>query len=94
MKLSILLVLISVIEAKAEVHAQSSITLTMQQAEIGKVLNKIEKKTTGEFRFLYNYDLPSLKKKVDIHFEQSSIKDVLAQLFPIRISHTKCLRII
>jgi TonB-linked SusC/RagA family outer membrane protein len=81
MKFSILLVLISVIEVQAKVHAQGSITLSMQQAEIGKVLNKIEKKTTGEFRFLYNYDLPSLKKKVDIHFEQSSIKDVLAQLF-------------
>lgn len=84
MKFSLLLVLISVIEVQAKVNAQGSISLTMQQAEIGKVLNKIEKKTTGEFRFLYNYDLPALKKKVDIHFEQSSIKDVLAQLF----SHT------
>src|SRR6185437_14673218 len=81
MKLSILLVLLSVIEVQAKVHAQGAITLTMQQAEIGKVLNKIEKKTIGEYRFLYNYDLPSLRKKVDIHFEQSSIKDVLDRLF-------------
>jgi TonB-linked SusC/RagA family outer membrane protein len=81
MKFAILLVFISVIEVQAKVNAQGSITLTMQQAEIGKVLNRIEKKSTGEFRFLYNYDLPSLKKKVDIHFERSTLKDVLAELF-------------
>ncbi len=81
MKLTILFILLGIMEVQAKVHAQVAITLTMQQAEIGKVLNRIEKKSTGEFRFLYNYDLPALKEKVDIHFEQSSIKDVLARLF-------------
>jgi hypothetical protein len=51
----------------------------MRQVEIEKVLNKIEKE--GEFRFLYNYDLNSLKKKVDVDFEESSISDVLNKVF-------------
>lgn len=79
MKLSMLFILLGIFQAKADVRAQGSVTLTMRQAEIAKVLNKIER--NGDFRFLYNYDLPSLKKKVDIHFEQSSLKEVLAKLF-------------
>lgn len=79
MKLSIALILLGVLQVRANVHAQGSITLNMQQAEIAKVLNKIEK--NGEFRFLYNYDLASLKKKVDVHFQQSALKDALNQLF-------------
>jgi TonB-linked SusC/RagA family outer membrane protein len=79
MKLSMLLILLGILQAKANVRAQGSITLTMQQVEIAKVLNKIEKK--GEFRFLYNYDLPSLKKKVDINLQNSDLKDALTRLF-------------
>jgi TonB-dependent starch-binding outer membrane protein SusC len=79
MKLSILLILLGILQAKANVHAQGSITLTMQQEEIVKVLNKIEKK--GEFRFLYNYDLASLRKKVNVNFQNSDLKEVLRHLF-------------
>lgn len=79
MKLSMLLILFSILQAKANVHAQGSITLNMQQAEIVKVLNKIEKK--GEFRFLYNYDLSSLKKRVDVNFENTDLKTALQKLF-------------
>src|ERR1700733_7757840 len=79
MKLSMLLILLGLLQARADVNAQGSITLTMQQAEIGKVLNKIEKK--GEFRFLYNFDLVSLHKKVDVNFYNSDLKAALQHLF-------------
>ncbi len=79
MKLSMLFILLGLFQARADVRAQGSITLNMQQAEISKVLNKIEKK--GEFRFLYNYDLPSLKTKVNVDWQNTSIKDALAKLF-------------
>ncbi|HMH32856.1 MAG TPA: TonB-dependent receptor [Puia sp.] len=79
MKLSIVLILVAVLEVKAGAFAQGSITLNMQQVEIQKVLTRIEKQ--GEFRFLYNYDLESLKKKVDVNFQQSALKDALAKLF-------------
>ena len=79
MKLSILFILLSVLQTHAGVFAQGSITLSMRQVEIEKVLSKIEKE--GEFRFLYNYDLNSLKKKVDVDFEESSISEVLNKIF-------------
>jgi len=78
MKLSIVFILLGVFQVKAGLYAQGAITLNMQQVEIEKVLAKIEKQ--GEFRFLYNYDLASLKKKVDANFQQSDIKDVLDQI--------------
>jgi TonB-linked SusC/RagA family outer membrane protein len=78
-KLSILLILFGVIQVQARVIAQGSITLNMQQVSIEKVLNKIEK--NGEFRFLYNYDLKSLKKKVSVAVQNSSLKETLNNLF-------------
>lgn len=79
MKLSILLILFSILQARADVRAQGSITLNVQQTEIAKVLNKIEKR--GEFRFLYNYDLASLRKKVDVDFNNADLKTALHTLF-------------
>jgi TonB-linked SusC/RagA family outer membrane protein len=79
MKLSILLILLGILQTQAGVYAQGSITLNLQQVEIAKVLNKIEKK--GEYRFLYNYDLASLKKKVNVHLQNSDIKEALTELF-------------
>ncbi|HEX3767052.1 MAG TPA: secretin and TonB N-terminal domain-containing protein, partial [Puia sp.] len=79
MKLSLMFILLAVTQTHAGVFAQGSITLSMRQVEIEKVLNKIEKE--GEFRFLYNYDLNSLKKKVDVDFEESSISEVLNKIF-------------
>jgi TonB-linked SusC/RagA family outer membrane protein len=79
MKLSMLFILLGMLQARADVHGQGSITLNVQQTEISRVLNKIEKK--GEFRFLYNYDLPSLKTKVDVNWQNTGIKEALAKLF-------------
>jgi TonB-linked SusC/RagA family outer membrane protein len=79
MKLSILFILLGILQAKADVRAQETISLNMQQTEIAKVLNKIEKK--GDFRFLYNYDLPSLKTKVNVNWQNTGIKEALAKLF-------------
>jgi TonB-linked SusC/RagA family outer membrane protein len=79
MKLSILLILFGILQARADVHAQGSITLNMQQTEIAKVLNRIEKK--GEYRFLYNYDLASLRKKVNVNFYNSDLRSALHDLF-------------
>ncbi len=68
MKLSIVLILLGILQAQAGVLAQGSITLNMQQVEIAKVLNKIEKK--GEYRFLYNYDLAALREKSKCPFAE------------------------
>jgi TonB-dependent starch-binding outer membrane protein SusC len=79
MKLSMLFILLGILQARADVHGQGSITLNAQQTEIAKVLNKIERK--GEFRFLFNYDLPSLKTKVSVDWKKTGIKEALDNLF-------------
>ena len=79
MKLSMLFILLGILQARADVHAQGFITLNVQQTEIARVLNKIERK--GEFRFLYNYDLPSLKTKVTINWQNTDIREALSKLF-------------
>lgn len=77
--LTLLLIILSFCQVQANVYGQGSITLNMQQAAIAKVLNRIEEK--GEFRFLYNYDLQSLKKKVSIRVENSPLNETLGILF-------------
>jgi TonB-dependent starch-binding outer membrane protein SusC len=79
MKLTFLLIILSICQAQANVYGQGAITLNEQQTEISKVLHKIEQK--GEFRFLYNYDLQSLKKKVSIRVENSPLNETLGILF-------------
>ena len=79
MKLSFLLVLLSVCQLQARVLGQGNITLKLQRTEIEKVLNRIEK--TSEFRFLFNYELGALKQKVDINVENSSLSETLEKLF-------------
>src|SRR5258708_26980386 len=79
MKLSMLFILAGLVQVKANVNAQGSVTLNAQQTEIAKVLKKIEKK--GEFRFLYNYDLPSLRTKVSVDWNNMPIDEALSRLF-------------
>jgi TonB-dependent starch-binding outer membrane protein SusC len=79
MKFTLFLTVFCICQAHANVYGQRNITLNLHNTEIGKVLREIEQK--GEFRFLYNYDLQSLKKKVDIRVENSPISETLEKLF-------------
>ena len=79
MKLSLLLVVLSICQLQARVLGQGNITLKVEQTAIEKVLNRIEK--SSEFRFLYNYELDALKKKVDINVDNSSLSETLKKLF-------------
>lgn len=79
MKLSFLLVVLSFSHLQAKVYSQGNITLKLRQTEIAKAIHKIEKE--GQFRFLYNYDLTDLRKKVDIHVVNASLAETLGTLF-------------
>ena len=79
MKLSLLLVVLSICQLQARVLGQGNITLKVEQTAIEKVLNRIEK--SSEFRFLYNYELEALKKKVDISVDNSPLSETLKKLF-------------
>jgi TonB-linked SusC/RagA family outer membrane protein len=78
MKLTCILTVFCVLDTFAHVNAQT-VTLTMQDAEISKVLTVIEKETS--FRFLYNSRLRELKQKVDVAFTNADIAEVMTTLF-------------
>jgi TonB-dependent starch-binding outer membrane protein SusC len=78
MKLFVL-VLFLVLQIKfIDVRAQN-VTIRVKQTEIRKVLTVFEKQT--DIRFLYNYDLPPLKNKVDFTAENLSVCQALDKLF-------------
>src|SRR6201996_2698052 len=79
MKLSMLFIVLGLLQARADGRAQGSVTLSAQQTDISKVLTRIERK--GEFRFLYNYDLPSLRTKVSVNWQNLDIRAALSSLF-------------
>ena len=79
MKLSFLMIILSFSHLQAKVYSQGNITLTLQKTAIAKVIHKIEKE--GQFRFLYNYDLTDLKKKIDIKVVNASLDETLTTLF-------------
>jgi len=78
MKLAIVLILVSAVQLYAGVYGQK-ITVQAQQTEIKKILTKIEK--TTDVRFLYNYDLAPLNKKIDFTVNNIDLPAALNQLF-------------
>lgn len=77
MKFTILLLLLGTIQVHAKVFSQH-INVKMQQAEIKKVLNTIERK--ANVRFLYNYELEGLRKKVDFSADNEDVMVALGKL--------------
>lgn len=78
MKLSFLLIFLCVFQSFARTNAQGKISLNARQTEIEKLIRSIEKQS--EFKFLYNYDLQALKKRVDITVKESPIQEALDKL--------------
>jgi TonB-linked SusC/RagA family outer membrane protein len=78
MKMTFLLIVLGVCQVHAHVYGQGNITLSLQETAIEKILNKIEK--TDGFRFLYNYDLKALKKKVSVDVKNSGIREALDKI--------------
>jgi TonB-linked SusC/RagA family outer membrane protein len=78
MKLTLLLILFSVAQSFAGIRGQS-ITLSLKEAEIGKVLTAIEKQ--GDYRFLFNSRLKDLKQRVSVDFTEKEVNDALLELF-------------
>ncbi|GEP88809.1 SusC/RagA family TonB-linked outer membrane protein [Chitinophaga terrae (ex Kim and Jung 2007)] len=61
----------------AKVFSQT-LTASFEQTELRTILNVIEKKT--KVRFLYNYDLSLLTKKVDFSVKEAKVTDALNKL--------------
>ncbi|WP_165932644.1 TonB-dependent receptor [Flavobacterium cellulosilyticum] len=80
MKLTTLLLLVSLLKVQAYTYSQNTkITLKANEMTLGKVFNKIE--ATSEFRFLYESDKIDLNRKVSIDVNKENIANVLQVLF-------------
>jgi hypothetical protein len=78
MKLTIILLFFFVFNASASGFGQQKITLKNTNADIATILTQIEKQTN--YRFLYNNNLPELKKQVSLDVENTDLKDVLDEV--------------
>lgn len=78
MKLSIVFLFFAVFQGQAKEVSGQNITLSAEKTEIRKVLNAIERQ--GNIRFLYNFELEGLKKKVDFSANNLPVRAALDQL--------------
>jgi TonB-linked SusC/RagA family outer membrane protein len=79
MKLTFLLMFVAILQVSAKVNGQGRISLKLNQVEISKALNSIEKQ--GVYRFLYNSRLSTIRTKINIDVKDLDIKDVLKNMF-------------
>ncbi len=75
MKMTVVMMLFCTFQAVASDVGAQFVNLQMKQAEMPKVFKAIEKQSP--YRFLYNYDLQALQKKVDITVNDASLSEVL-----------------
>jgi len=81
MKLTVLLFFIAALQVFADnSYSQTArLSLSMKEATVGQVLDKIE--SESEFFFLYNHQLVDVNRKVSVNVSDARIKDILANLF-------------
>ncbi|HZW66344.1 MAG TPA: TonB-dependent receptor plug domain-containing protein, partial [Hanamia sp.] len=75
MRLTLLFFLLGILKTNADTKAQPSISLTIKNAKIENVIQKIEKQ--GTYRFLYNTDLPALQSRVDLNVREFTISQTM-----------------
>ncbi len=80
MKLTTLLLLVSLLKIQASTYSQNTkISLNVKEATVEQIFNKIE--TNSEFRFLYESDKIDLNRKITLVVDKKNISDVLQILF-------------
>lgn len=87
MKLTVLLTVFLTLNVSANGFGQERINLRVKKAEIGGILQSIEKQTN--YRFLYNNNLEEIKEKVTLNVSNASLKEVLSLLlFKTKLLYT------
>ena len=80
MKLTTLIILISIMHVSATVYSQATkLSLNMQETTIKEVLQKIE--TVSEFRFIYQNEQVDLNKRINVQFKGERVENILDELF-------------
>ena len=75
MKMTVLLILLTTLQAVAGDANAQIVTIQMNQVFMPTVFKAIEKQS--EFRFLYNYDLAALQKKINVNLEGKTVPTLL-----------------
>jgi len=78
MKLFIILFFFALFQARANDSNGQNVSVQVKSTEIRKVLTALEKQS--QIRFLYNYELQALKKKVDFNVENEPLLNALEEL--------------
>ncbi|MFT4093903.1 MAG: TonB-dependent receptor [Niabella sp.] len=78
MKIAIAIVLITAFQVKAGNASGQGISLDLKNTDVRSVLMAIEK--NSRYRFLYNFDLSGLRKKLDFNAKDASVNEVLNKL--------------
>lgn len=79
MKLVLFIVLLTTFQVQAMVSMAQNLNLSMKGVEMKKVLSAIEKQST--YRFMYNYNLNTLNRKVDFYAQNMDALTALDRLF-------------
>lgn len=78
MKMTIALILLTAFQVAAWDGKAQNVTLKLKQAEMPRIFRAIEKQSA--YRFLYNYDLPALQKKLDVDVQNAPVLTLLNNL--------------
>src|SRR4030043_197765 len=79
MKLTLILVIITILQVSANVYSQTSVTLDMKDKSVRESLKTIEQQT--EIRFFFSDDLLAMNDLIDVKAENRNIISVLDDLF-------------
>lgn len=80
MKLTTLLLMLSLMKIQAGVYSQNTkLTLNLNNSSVEKVFNKIE--SDSEFRFFFESSIIDLNRKVSINVKKTGIDEILEKVF-------------
>ena len=79
MKLTLILIFITVLQVSANVYSQTSVTLDVREKPIREVLKRIEQQT--EIRFFYSDDLLAMNNLIDVRADNQNVINVLDEMF-------------
>ncbi|HJX35479.1 MAG TPA: TonB-dependent receptor plug domain-containing protein, partial [Dehalococcoidales bacterium] len=79
MKLTLILIFITVLQVSANVYSQTSVTLDIREKPIREVLKTIEQQT--EIRFFYSDDLLAMNSLINVRADNQNIINVLDEMF-------------
>jgi TonB-linked SusC/RagA family outer membrane protein len=79
MKLTLILIFITILQVSANVYSQTRVTLDVREKPIREVLKTIEQQT--EIRFFYSDDLLSMNNMINVRADNQNIINVLNEMF-------------